>query len=253
MPYSAKWSSKFYISLEKEREDRSTAPLGVESTAGDRTAGLRRYQPSTDYDQHAHEALQRCSTARSVRAATSVKSKVKYPDIAVRSLTYHTATGTHMPYRITQRWHSHLYPSRSWYSIKRSRRDARMQICTNVMQKYKQHAYAITESTDVPWFWNLRRETLVRRQRTLSAGNSMVEARTLCAAALESNPTTSLLFTLLSTALAGMVKRSVLSVRLSARPFVFTQTFEQLDPWPWFLHVFKSSPWLTWIENQGDR
>jgi len=58
----------------------------------------------------------------------------------------------------------------------------------------------------------------------------MVEARTLCAAALESNPTTSLLFTLLSTALAGMVKRSVLSVRLSARPFVFTQTFEQLDP-----------------------
>ena len=102
MRYSAKWSSKFYISLEKEREDRSTAPLGVESTAGDRTAGLRRDQPSTDYDQHAHEALQRCSTARSVRAATSVKSKVKYPDIAVRSLTYHTATGTHMPYRITQ-------------------------------------------------------------------------------------------------------------------------------------------------------
>ena len=109
MPYSAKWSSKFYISLEKEREDRSTAPLGVESTAGDRTAGLRRDQPSTDYDQHAHEALQRCSTARSVRAATSVKSKVKYPDIAVRSLTYHTATGTHMPYRITQ---CYLLPDR---------------------------------------------------------------------------------------------------------------------------------------------
>ena len=29
-------------------------------------------------------------------------SKVKYTDIAVRSLTCHTATGTHMPYRITQ-------------------------------------------------------------------------------------------------------------------------------------------------------
>ena len=28
--------------------------------------------------------------------------KVKYADIAVRSLTCHTATGTHMPYRITQ-------------------------------------------------------------------------------------------------------------------------------------------------------
>ena len=29
-------------------------------------------------------------------------SKVKYTDIAVRSLTGHTATGIHMPYRITQ-------------------------------------------------------------------------------------------------------------------------------------------------------
>jgi len=28
--------------------------------------------------------------------------KVKYTDIAVRSLTCHTATGTHMPYSITQ-------------------------------------------------------------------------------------------------------------------------------------------------------
>jgi len=28
--------------------------------------------------------------------------KVKYMDIAVRSLTCHTATGTHMPYKITQ-------------------------------------------------------------------------------------------------------------------------------------------------------
>jgi len=29
-------------------------------------------------------------------------SKVKYTDIAVRSLTCHTATGTHVPYMITQ-------------------------------------------------------------------------------------------------------------------------------------------------------
>ena len=28
--------------------------------------------------------------------------KVKYTDIAVHSLTCHTATGTHMPYRIAQ-------------------------------------------------------------------------------------------------------------------------------------------------------
>jgi len=33
-------------------------------------------------------------------AATVVK-KVKYMDIVVRSLTCHTAMGTHMPYRIT--------------------------------------------------------------------------------------------------------------------------------------------------------
>jgi len=51
---------------------------------------------------------------------------VKYTDIAVRSLTNLTATGIHMPYRITQRWHSCLYPSWSWYSIKRPRRDARL-------------------------------------------------------------------------------------------------------------------------------
>jgi len=44
----------------------------------------------------------------------------------------HTATGTHIPHGITvlpatrQRWHSHSYPSRSWYSIKRPRRDARL-------------------------------------------------------------------------------------------------------------------------------
>jgi len=44
----------------------------------------------------------------------------------------HTATRTHMPYGITvlpatrQRWHSRPYPSRRLYSIKRSRRDARL-------------------------------------------------------------------------------------------------------------------------------
>ena len=48
----------------------------------------------------------------------------------------HTATGTHVPHGITwdhtvlpatrQRWHSRPYPSRSWYSIKRPRRDARL-------------------------------------------------------------------------------------------------------------------------------
>ena len=31
-----------------------------------------------------------------------VKVKVKYTDIAVRSVTCHTATGAHMPYGITQ-------------------------------------------------------------------------------------------------------------------------------------------------------
>ena len=34
--------------------------------------------------------------------ASCVCCKVKYTDIAVHSLTCHTATGTHMPYRITQ-------------------------------------------------------------------------------------------------------------------------------------------------------
>jgi len=43
-----------------------------------------------------------------------------------------TTTGTHMPYGITvlpatrQRWHSCPYTSRSWYSIKRTQRDARL-------------------------------------------------------------------------------------------------------------------------------
>ena len=56
-----------------------------------------------------------------------------YTDLAVRSLTCHTAVGTHVPYRITlvlpatqQRWHSRPYPSRSWYLIKRPRRHARL-------------------------------------------------------------------------------------------------------------------------------
>jgi len=60
--------------------------------------------------------------------------KVKYTDIAVRSLTCHTATGTHMPYRITQ---CYLQPDRGdipaftpaeagTRSIKRPHRDARL-------------------------------------------------------------------------------------------------------------------------------
>ena len=59
--------------------------------------------------------------------------KVKYADIAVRSLTCHTATGTHMPYRITQcylppdRGNIPAFtPNRSWCSIKRLRGDARL-------------------------------------------------------------------------------------------------------------------------------
>jgi len=43
----------------------------------------------------------------------------------------HTATGTHVPRDTVlpatrQRWHSRPYPSWSWYSIKRPRRDARL-------------------------------------------------------------------------------------------------------------------------------
>jgi len=56
-----------------------------------------------------------------------------YTDIAVRSLTCHTATGTHMPYRITQCYLPPdrgdvpaFTPSRSCYSIKRPRGDARL-------------------------------------------------------------------------------------------------------------------------------
>jgi len=58
-----------------------------------------------------------------VNVSTVKKSKV-YTDIAVRSLTCHTATGIHMPCRITQYYlppdrgdNPRLYPSRSWYSI----------------------------------------------------------------------------------------------------------------------------------------
>ena len=54
-------------------------------------------------------------------------------DIAVRSLTCHTAVGSYMPYRITQCYLPPdrgdipaFTPSQSWYSIKRRRRDARL-------------------------------------------------------------------------------------------------------------------------------
>jgi len=52
------------------------------------------------------------------------RTHVSKPDIAVRNRNYHTATGNHMPYEITQCYlppgrgdFSCLYPSRSWYSI----------------------------------------------------------------------------------------------------------------------------------------
>jgi len=38
----------------------------------------------------------------SMHHQNSDESKAKYTDIAVRSPTCHTTTGTHMPYRITQ-------------------------------------------------------------------------------------------------------------------------------------------------------
>ena len=63
-------------------------------------------------------------------------SKVKYrcTDIAVRSLTCHATTGgAHVPYRTTQCYLPPdradipaFTPSRSWYSINRPRRDARL-------------------------------------------------------------------------------------------------------------------------------
>jgi len=42
------------------------------------------------------------STADGAQTRTLTKVKVKYTRIAVRSLVCHAATGTHMPYRITQ-------------------------------------------------------------------------------------------------------------------------------------------------------
>ena len=66
-------------------------------------------------------------------AGHTKKSKVKYMDIAVCSLTCHTATGTHVPYWITQRYLPPdrdnipaFTPSQSWYSIKRRQRDAKL-------------------------------------------------------------------------------------------------------------------------------
>jgi len=42
------------------------------------------------------------STADGAQTRTLTKVKVKYAGIAVRSLVCHAATGTHIPYRITQ-------------------------------------------------------------------------------------------------------------------------------------------------------
>jgi len=60
--------------------------------------------------------------------------KVRYTDIAIRSLSCHTTMGTHMPHGITQCYlppdrtevTSRLYHSRSWYSIKRPQSYARL-------------------------------------------------------------------------------------------------------------------------------
>jgi len=54
-----------------------------------------------------HSIERRCEIGNSGYGAVTVKqtgnsNKVKYTDVAVRSLTCHTATRTHMPYRITQ-------------------------------------------------------------------------------------------------------------------------------------------------------
>jgi len=62
---------------------------------------------------------------------TSVASKGTKRSIAVRN-KHHRYGNSHTIWDHTvlpatrQRWHSHSYPSRSWYSIKRPRRDARL-------------------------------------------------------------------------------------------------------------------------------
>ena len=64
-------------------------------------------------------------------AADTICSKVKYTGIAVRSVTHHYgnshAIWDHTVVTATrQRWRARRYPSRSWYSIKRHQRDARL-------------------------------------------------------------------------------------------------------------------------------
>ena len=49
-----------------------------------------------------YKVLSHCQGIIHRQAIFVGKSKAKYTDIAVRSLTCHTATETHMPYRITQ-------------------------------------------------------------------------------------------------------------------------------------------------------
>ena len=56
--------------------------------------------PSPYPKQHRDRSIHFCR-AHGYCTASAI-SKVKYTDIAVRSLTCHTTTGTHTPYRITQ-------------------------------------------------------------------------------------------------------------------------------------------------------
>ena len=64
------------------------------------------------------------------------QAKVNNTDTAVRSLTWHAAMGTHMHTVLPttrQRWHSHLYPSQSWYSINRPWRVGWLQLHTETV------------------------------------------------------------------------------------------------------------------------
>jgi len=75
---------------------------------------------------HKHGQGETCPlwTCCKVYLCISKVSKVSKPDIAVRNRNYHTATGNHMQYEITQCYlppgrgdFPTFTPSRSWYSI----------------------------------------------------------------------------------------------------------------------------------------
>ena len=70
-----------------------------------------------------------CSIQDIAKLHCSLWSKIQYSKVygysSSQSNLPHRYGNSHAIYRITQRWHSRLYPSQSWYSIKRPRRDAR--------------------------------------------------------------------------------------------------------------------------------